>query len=226
MNRMFLAVIAFGLTVTSAFAQARPVPAAAEVERINAPKPSAVGTAKVAVFNLALVFNKYERTAEIKKEVAHDLKQLQEEAKELQQDLAVWQAALQKGNLSEAKRDAYEEKVINARRRLEDMNREARSKVGKSQETNLVVLWKDIREATSAYAKEHDLQLVIAYGDPKEIEQADLFPNVNRKMQLLDIGGATPFFMAPGVDISEAIIERLNRQYREKKAEPAEQEDP
>jgi Skp family chaperone for outer membrane proteins len=225
MNRMFLALIAVGLCVTSAFAQARPV-AATDADRTNAPKPPAVGTTKVAVFNLALVFNKYERAAAIKQEVAHDMKEIQDEAKELQRNLTAWQNALQKGGLSDAKKEAYEEKLINARRRLEDLGREARAKVGKSQENNLIQLWKDIREATNAYAKEHGLQLVIAYGDPKEIEQIDLFPNISRKMQTLDQGGAMPFFVAPGVDISDALIQRLNRQYREKKAEQAEQEDP
>jgi Skp family chaperone for outer membrane proteins len=226
MNRMFLAVVTLGLSVTSAFAQAPPVAVAADADRLNAPKPPAVGTTKVAVFNLALVFNKYERAAAIKQEVAHDMKELQEEAKQLQQNLNVWQNALQKGDLPPAKRERFEEKVINARRRLEDLGREARAKVGKTQESNLIMLWKDIRDATNAYAKEHGLQLVIAYGDPKEIEQIDVFPNINRKMQMLDQGGAMPFFVAPGVDISEALVERLNRQYREKKADPAEQEDP
>jgi Skp family chaperone for outer membrane proteins len=231
MNRMFIAFVAIGLCCTfnsssgSAQSAAKPVSVASikvTADKANAAKPTPMGTTRVAVFNVAVVFNKYERAAAIKEEMAHEMKQLQQEAKELTQDLNAWQSALQRNDLSAAKKEKYEEKIINARRRLEDLGRQARTKVGKTQETSLIVLWKDIREAVKTYSTEHGIQLVIAYGDPKESGMVDLYPNISRKMQTVDQGGSMPFFMGPGVDISEALVDLLNQQYREKsKAEPA-----
>jgi Skp family chaperone for outer membrane proteins len=226
MYRMYTATIVIGIwcAFNSSPASAQTVAQAVSVatikvsaDKTNAAKPLPAGTTRVAVFNVGVVFNKYERAAAIKEEMAQEMKQLQQEAKELTQDLNAWQAALQKNDLPAAKKEKYEEMIIYGRRRLEDLSRQARTKVGKTQETSLIVLWKDIREAVKTYSTEHGIQLVIAYGDPKESELIDLFPNISRKMQTLDHGGSMPFFVAPGVDISEALVELLNRQYREKK---------
>ena len=235
MNRMLSAYVVMGIcyAANSASASAQTVAHTisvaaikASADKSNAAKSLPAGTTRVAVFNVGVVFNRYERAAAIKEEMAQEMKQLQQEAKELTQDLNAWQAALQKNDLPAGKKEKYEEKIIYGRRRLEDLSRQARTKVGKTQETSLIVLWKDIREAVKIYSTEHGIQLVIAYGDPKESEMVDLFPNVTRKMQTLDQGGSMPFFMAPGVDISEALVDLLNRQYREKKAERAEGDDP
>ena len=235
MNRMLSAYVVMGIcyAANSASASAQTVAHTisvaaikASADKSNAAKSLPAGTTRVAVFNVGVVFNRYERAAAIKEEMAQELKQLQQEAKELAQDLNAWQAALQKNDLPSAKKEKYEEKIIYGRRRLEDLSRQARSKVGKTHETSLIVLWKDIREAVKTYSTAHGIELVIAYGDPKDAEMVDLFPNISRKMQTLDQGGSMPFFMAPGVDISEALVDLLNRQYREKKAEPAEGDGP
>jgi Skp family chaperone for outer membrane proteins len=233
MNRMFIALIAVLVTCTvsssAAFAQTNIVAsvlasvAKTAADRTNAPK--APGATKVAVFNIGVVFSKYEKALAIKENMAKDMKMLQDEAKQLAQNLNVWQKALQGKDLAPGKKEQYEEKIIIARRRMEDLERQARAKIGKSGDNNLNVLWKDVREAVKTYATEHGIQLVISYGDPIDTGLIDVLPNITRKMQAMDQGGGVPFFMAPGVDISEGIVELLNRQYREKKAEPAEEEE-
>jgi Skp family chaperone for outer membrane proteins len=232
MNRTFIVfgllslVATVGVSAASAQTATLVSVALASADKSNAPKVLPTGTTKVAVMNVGLIFAKYEKALSIKEEMAQELKQLREEASELAQNLKAWQAALQKNDLTATKREKYEEKIIDARRRLEDLDRQARTRVGKSQENGLIGMWKDVRAAVKAYSSEHGIQLVIAYGDPREANQLDTMPNINRKMQAMDQGAGIPFFAAPGVDISEAIVEMLNRQYREKKAEPAEQEEP
>jgi Skp family chaperone for outer membrane proteins len=230
MNRMFLAflVTAIYLTFSPSSASAQVLTAAPlasltiVADKTKAPQPAPVGAVRVAVINIGVVFNKYERANAFKAELNHEVKLLQEEGRELNGNLAVWQSALQKGDFSAAKKENYEEKIINARRRLEDLQRQARSKLGKAQEATLLLLWKDAREAVKTYATENGIELVLAYGDPKESELLDLFPNVNRKMQAMDMGASVPFFLTSRADISEAVAELLNRQYREKnKAAPA-----
>jgi Skp family chaperone for outer membrane proteins len=236
MNRMFLALIVLGITFTPAslMAQTAQSPLSVALTKVSADKANAVkpvppgGRPVIAVVNIGVVFNKYQRAVAFKEQMTHEMKESQEEAKQLTQDITVWKTAvLQQNDFSAAKREQYEKKIINAMRQLEDLQRQVRSKVGKTQEANLIVLWKDVRAAVKTYATEHGIQVVFAFADPKESELVDLFPNVTRKMQALDQGGSTPLFTAPGADISEAVAELLNRQYREKsKAEPAEEEEP
>ncbi|MBI3824231.1 MAG: OmpH family outer membrane protein [Planctomycetes bacterium] len=221
MNRMFIAMIGVVFAVSAASAQTART--AVSVDKTNSPK---VGTTKVAVFNIGVVLGKYDRANAAKDDLTKQVKRLQAEAKELTDNLTKWQTALQAGEVPAEKKELYEEKIITARRYLEDLNREARTTIGKKQEANLIQLWKDVREAVKTYSAEHGLDLVIVYGDVTQADQLDVFPNITRKMSALDQGGSLPFFVAPGVDISEGLVQLLNRQYRRRLAEPAEQEDP
>jgi hypothetical protein len=62
---------------------------------------------------------------------------------------------------------------------------------------------------------------VIGYGDSMDRELLDLFPNVTRKMHALEGGSNILLFMTPRVDIGDAVVTRLNREYREKQAKTA-----
>ena len=220
MNRMFSALVVLALSCTAVTAQpAKPTSASADRTNVMA---SNVGTTKVAVFNIGVVFTKYQRAIDMKEEAAADIKRFQGEAKELIENIKAWETARQNRDLSQKKKDLYEEKIINAKRQLEDLDRQARSQVGKAQEAKLGHLWRDVRAAVKTYAADHDLQLVIAYGDPLQAELVDQFPNINRKMQSMDQGAGIPFFVGSNVDISDALVEMLNRQYRDKKSEPSE----
>jgi hypothetical protein len=203
-------------TITSAFNLA--------LDKSNSAKAPPSGTSRVAVFNIGIVLSKYQRAAAMKEEMAEEMKLLKEEAKELTDNLRVWQNALQKPDLGQAKKLVYEEKIIGARRRLEDLDRQARVKIGKSQDAGLTMLWKDMREAVKTYSAEHGIGLVIAYGDPIDTGLIEVMPNITRKMQAIDHGAGVPFFVGEGADISEALVELLNRQYRSKKSEPSEQD--
>jgi hypothetical protein len=227
MNRMFVTLIVFVVFAASASAQAVSALAAAKPldKPLLPPKGPPTGTTRVAVFNIGLVFAKYDRVTAIREEGVREVKGFQNEAVELAQNLKVWQAALQKNDLGAAKKEQLEDQVIEGRRRLEDLERQARARLGKAHDVKLTVLWKDIREATKTYAAEHGIDLIIAYGDPSEPQLVDVMPNINRKMQGIDQGGSMPFFVSPNADISEPLIELLNRRYRERNADAAEEQE-
>jgi len=219
MNRMLLACVVSVICVPLAFAQ----PTTA---RIVTPRPAqlapvaktpAAGTTRVAVINLGYVLTKYERATALKEEMQADAKKMGDEAKKLQENVNLWQSALQKGEFKNGTKEDYEEKLIGARRRLEDLNRLAQTKFGKASQAHLLTLWNDVHEAVKDYCAQNNIDLVMAYGDPVQKDAASTFQSVTRKIQAVDNGGAMPFFMAPGVDISEAVTEFLNKRYRDGK---------
>lgn len=218
MNRMLFACVVSVICVPVAFAQ----PTATRVDTKSAQnvpsvKSPAAGTTRVAVINLGVVLTKYERATALKEEMQAEIKKLQEEAKKLQENINLWQSAVQKNEFKNGSKEDYEEKLINARRRLEDLNRVAQTKFGKMSQAHLLTLWSDVHDAVKDYCTQHGIDLVMAYGDPVAKDNAGAFQNVSRKLSAADAGGATPFFMAPGVDISEAVTEFLNKRYRDGK---------
>lgn len=182
----------------------------------NAPATkNAPGTARVAVINLGYVLNKYERATALKEEMQAEVKKMGEEVKRLQELVNVCQSALQKNEFKNGTKEEYEEKLIAGRRRLEDLNRQAKTKFGKASQVHLSTLWNDIHEAVKEYSSQHEIGLVMAYGEPLQKDDVSLFQSMQRKVGAIDSGGSNPFFVGPGVDISEAVTEFLNKRYRD-----------
>jgi hypothetical protein len=94
---------------------------------------------------------------------------------------------------------------------------EARKKTTEQQEEHLVTIWKEVQDAVKTCTNERGTRLVIGYGDPAEKSKLEQFPNINRKMEAIDAGGALPVFVDDGVDIAEAVVVRLNRYRNEHK---------
>jgi len=178
-----------------------------------------MGTTRVAVINLGAVFTKYEKAAEYRDEVARTVKGIQDEAKQLTSDIAAWQAAIQANELKGERKEQVEEKLIAARRGLEDLNRLAQTRVAKTQQQGVERMWHEIHDAVKTYAAEHKIELVIAYGDHVKKDASMTFPDIDRKMRTADTGGSMPFFVGPGVDISDAVTDLLNKNYRAAKAQ-------
>ena len=49
--------------------------------------------------------------------------------------------------------------------------------------------------------------------DPMDAKEWDTFPNINRKMQGMDLGGVCPLYIADGLDVSLDVVTSLNAAY-------------
>lgn len=218
MSRLLFAIAVSVTCVLPAFAQTSPTRLDTKSAN-NSPnsKVPATGTTRVAVINLGYVLNKYERASALKEEMHAEVKKMGEEAKRIQEMLNVLQMAIQKGDFKNGTKEEYEEKMIAGRRRLEDLNRLAQTKLGKATQSQLMTLWSDIHAAVKDYSAQHNIDLVIAYGEPIQKDANTVFQDTQRRLHAIDQGGSAPFFMAPGVDISESVTDFLNKRYREGK---------
>lgn len=225
MNRILLVAAALAICVVcspSASAQSR---SKKKPARTVAVEKSATGASRVAVINLGYVLNKYERASAIKEEMQAELGKVREQAKKQMENINVWQSALQKNDFADGTKEQYEEKLIRAKRQLEDLNRTTQARFGKAQQTQLITLWNDVQEAVKAYSAEHGIDLVMAYGDPLDQKDVMSFMNLERKMRGADQGSTVPFFVSPNADISDAVVQLLNQRYREER-ERATETDP
>jgi Skp family chaperone for outer membrane proteins len=172
---------------------------------------AAMQGSRIAVVNIGLVFNKYKRAVTFKTELEETLKPYKEKGKKLTDEISAWHKAMQDPKFDGKERERYEAAIRHNKRQLEDMQLEIQKLVGKRQEDNLVTLWKEVKMGIEAIAKGQGTQLVLGYGDPMEKEMLDLFPNINRKMQAMDVGGSVPLYIHSSVDISEWVADTLNK---------------
>lgn len=175
-----------------------------------APAPQMQGT-KVAVVNIGLVFNQYRRALAFKLELEETLKRPKADAKVLMDEMEKYVKEIRETpNMSKTARDQREDLIYKNEQKLKDMNREIQRLLGKKSEDNLVILWKEVNMGIEAVSKHLGFQIVLGYGDPMDKDLLNLFPNVNRKMQAMDAGGAVPLYVHGSVDLSQAVADTLN----------------
>ena len=169
---------------------------------------------RVALVNVGLVFSKYEKAKFYKSELENTLKPFKDQGESIKAEMIKYAEPLKKNPTMEPKlREQYEQYLLSLKRKMEDLDMQARKLIGKKQEDQIVMLYKEVAGAVQAYAQANGIQLVLGFGEQVEGDMFS-FININRKMQGMDLGSTTPFFQVGGVDISQAIADTLNTHYR------------
>ncbi len=217
MKKLILIMTGFAVLITGAycgnylFAQAQPGGTGAPAQPGGgAVAPAQPGT-KVAVVNIGLVFNEYVRAKAFKADLERTLDPYKKKAKTLTDEMKKWADDMRAPNFKPENRAHYEAAIVKHQRELEDMERTVKDLLGKKQEDNLVTLWKEVNMGIEGVAKAYGFQIVLGFGDPMQKEMLGLFPNINRKMQAMDLGSTVPLYLHSSVDLSQAIADTLNR---------------
>ena len=204
MKRIVLAAFVLGIASVSASAPAVP----------DVPQPP--GTGKVAIVNIGYVFNNYYRAKKFKQELEDAVDPYKKKGKALADQIKAWETTLKAEDFTDQTEQQLKDKIVAAKRQLEDMATDMQRLLGKKQEANLVTLWKEVQAGIKTYATQHGIELVLGYGDPMDHSVLDMFPNINRKMQAMDLGSTAPLFATSRVEIAQGVTELLNKKLREK----------
>jgi Skp family chaperone for outer membrane proteins len=178
------------------------------------PAAASVGT-RVGVVNVGTVFTKYAKAVAFKEELQKTIKPYKDKADVWRKQMIEYQDLLQKQDFAKYKKEDLEKAVKDRKRAMEDMDMEVRNLIGKQQEEQLVQLWKEVTTHIRAYGASKGFHVVMGYGDPMDAKELDTFPNINRKMQGMDLGGLCPLYVAQGLDISEEVVQSLNAAYQQ-----------
>lgn len=199
-----LAVLATGAYCASLFAQggANPAPAA-----------SAPAGTKIGVVNVGYVFHHWKKAQLFKDELERAAKPYNDQAKKLQDEIAVWDSEIKRGNLAKQDAELRQQNIVKNKRELEDLAGNMRKLLGKRSEDNLIKLWLDAKSCIDRVAEAYGFSIVFGYGDPLDKELMNLFPNINRKMNAMDGGASVPLYVHGSSDLSNAVTVTLNQWY-------------
>jgi Skp family chaperone for outer membrane proteins len=164
---------------------------------------------RVALVNIGTVFTKYDKANAFKTEMEKELKPFKDEAEKIKKNMLAWQDAGK--NAKDAKeRDTAEQNIRVLKRQLEDLDIEARKKIGKRQEDHLIQLYKEVTHHIKSVASANGIHVVLGYGEPPN-QDLFSFMNINRKLSAMDMGAVTPLYFHESLDISEYVVQSLNR---------------
>lgn len=172
---------------------------------------------RVGFFNLAVVLQRSDMIQEMRKEldkVGNGFKKNIEG-----QRLTIDKVRKDLGDpaLPPEQREILERKLKAAVRKLEDTEQEARTILTKKQESQIVAIYKEVRDAVKSYAEDHHFGAIMAYGDV--LEEKDLLnpAAVQRRLNGVNTGGTTPFYIHPRNDLTNLILDAVNLRHRELK---------
>jgi Skp family chaperone for outer membrane proteins len=172
---------------------------------------------KVGVINVGTVFSKYSRALVLKEELQKAFKPFKDKAEQWTKEIILYKDAIDRKDFKvegkQYSKESLEKAILDRQRALQDLDRDAKAQLGKQQEEQLVHLWKDVNAHIKAYGASKGFHIVMGYGDPTDPKEQDTFANINRHMQGMDVGGLCPIYVAPGLDITDEVVQSLNAAY-------------
>jgi Skp family chaperone for outer membrane proteins len=162
---------------------------------------------RVALVNLTHVIKNYKRYGQFRDEMKRIAAPFQERDQKLRAQAEKLNKAKGNSPIIPAKSEDIDEKLKKIQREAEDNQVKAKKALSKKTDEDMKTIYMDIEEATKRYSASHDIDLVMHYNDAVTKEDYYSTPNIARKLQS---GPLMPIYAAPGLDISQELVEILN----------------
>lgn len=162
----------------------------------------------VRIINMSHVVKNYNRWKNFQQEYK-SIYQRDYEAKveKMKTDLQAWTKHIENPKTADKDKETATKEIKRLQRDMQELSEDAKQKLGKMEMDKIVQIYKEIEDEVQRFAVANAIELVMHYNDA--VEESDLRSpqNIHRK---LGNGGCTPYFAAPGMDISNQILAQLN----------------
>jgi Skp family chaperone for outer membrane proteins len=183
-----------------------------------APAPAAAAPrGKVGVVNINRVIKGYNKANVLGQYLLSLSKYYADQRNAKQAKITELQQAASK-EADVAKRDAMAAEVRKLAREIEDIDGVAQKEVTQKQGEIASQVYKEIEGVIAGVARSYDLELVLSFPDATSPEEAGLPATIFRK---LSAPAALPIYFAPNLDITQAVVDTLNRTFPAPVAQPA-----
>ncbi len=175
-------------------------------------RPSAAPRTKIALLNLTYVISYYEKYKAYKDEMKRQAQPYEDRIKKDQADYELLGKEMSAPTPpTEARRQEIETRMKADKRDVQDANDEAKVKLAKEASDQMVLLYREVQQASGKYAAAHDFDMVLQYNEPLEGKDYYSAANVERKM---GAGALIPLYYTPNMEISQDVLAMLNASYR------------
>jgi Skp family chaperone for outer membrane proteins len=180
--------------------------------RKKEPAAAAPNGTRIAVLNLAYVAKNCKKFVELQNEMKAELKTFQDRLEPLTKRLEALRKEVMDPTNDAAARATKEQEARSVQQQIQQISEEAKNTLGHKEGEIFQAIYKDLSQATSAYALAHDIELVLQYNDATNEVELNSAANIQRKVTS---GQGIPLFVQQGaVDISGPIVEMLNERHK------------
>lgn len=178
------------------------------VQPVRAVTPTApAAKSKIAILNLKYVITNYTRFKSFQEENKKSYQKYEDQLKPLTAKMEGFRKQAQDPAVDQATKEKIAKEAKPIQQQIQNITEEARDALGKQESDQLVLIYKEVGAAVSAYAQANDIELVMHYSDGVNEVEMNSQQNIHQKMGQR---AAIPLFWGQGVDISYPILQNLN----------------
>jgi RNA polymerase sigma factor (sigma-70 family) len=164
---------------------------------------------RIGLINLKRVFKGAKKLQAVQADLRTRMGQFQRDLEMLKKQVQQIQAECDDPTTPAGRREELGLQIKRINRESEDKRESARELMGKLQGDAVVTAYREVEEAAKRIANVRGLELVLFYNEA--LTEADFYNPRNLEAKLSQPGALIPMVVAPGMDITEAVIEALNR---------------
>jgi Skp family chaperone for outer membrane proteins len=173
--------------------------------------PQAPPQTRIALVNTLQVIKGYHKFKTFDDEMHKLAAPFEKRDKELRDNLLEWQKALANPALPADNREKAEKEIKERKRQIEDNSLEAKKVLASRYDDQFKQLYVEVEEAVKRYAMSNGFQLVLQFDERTAAHELNSPANIQRKLQgSATTGACVPLYIAPGLDITPAVISTLN----------------
>lgn len=162
---------------------------------------------RVALLNLSHVLKNYQKAVVLNNELKDLAAPFQQRAKA---KATQYEALAKEAQVKPDQREQYEKQARQLKRELEDLSNETQQVMAKRQDDALVLIYKEVQDASQRVAMSQGFDMVLSYNDATTSQEYWSPMNIMRKLQQ---GACTPLYFTRGMDISADVVNALNQAY-------------
>jgi Skp family chaperone for outer membrane proteins len=174
-------------------------------------KPAVAPRTKIALLNLTYVISYYHKYQAYKEEMKTIAKPFEDQIKGKQAEGEAMRKEATNPATPQARVEELQKQAKVLQREMEDISNDAKTKLAKKAEGQMVELYKEVLGAAQRYAVSHDFDMVLQYNEPIEKDAYYTAANVERKM---GAGALIPMHYSNENEISYDVMNALNAAYR------------
>jgi Skp family chaperone for outer membrane proteins len=163
---------------------------------------------KIALVNFQVVVKNYTRWQNFQKDLKGKGEGYQKQLEGLQSQLTGLQnKPSQPGvQLTADERDALADQIKRVQRDMQDLREKATQELGKQVDAEMLLIYKEVKEAVSRYAVSNNIELVLQYQDG--VGGDEYLPQFLR--QKMTNNACEPMYITPAMDITQNIVQNMN----------------
>jgi RNA polymerase sigma factor (sigma-70 family) len=178
--------------------------------------PSATGVrpaqTRIGLINMTRVLKGSRKSQAIQADLRNRMKEIQKKLEPLQKQIKQYQAAHNDPETPAGDRQKYLQQIHKLMLEIQDAELTAQAQISKLNNEACVRLYREIEDAANRVAKAHEYELVMFYTDA--VTEADFYSPQNVQRKMMQPGALMPMIVTPGMDITDTVIEALNRMYK------------